>query len=349
VRGLVLHGRDVTERYEQQRRFRTLFQASRVPQALVYADGRGQLVNRAFCELFGRDASDLTQRSLLELVHADDHAAVHAEYDELLSGGAEHVDGDRRYIKADGELFFGRSNVSVVRDLNGELEYFLITIDDVTTQLEQAKKIVTSEARWRSLVEHSPDIVCILYPNGRWNANEAAVQLLGYPKGYDKATSIFELVHPDDIEAAATALEEVKAGTRTTNQPLELRFRDIHGKYWDLECIGQNLGDDPDVGGVIVTARNVTERKVMERALHAARQQFCTRRANSSRPCSSTRPCASRSSTSTASSSTSTSRRANCWAGRARNSSVRRRARPCTRTTSTSSSRRRRASSAVPT
>ena len=38
--------------------------------------------------------------------------------------------------------------------------------------------------------------------------------------------------------------------------------------------MAQNLEDDPAVGAVVVTARNITERKAMERALHTARQQF---------------------------------------------------------------------------
>jgi hypothetical protein len=30
--------------------------------------------------------------------------------------------------------------------------------------------------------------------------------------------------------------------------------------YWDFECVGQNLGDEQGVGGIVVTARNITAR-----------------------------------------------------------------------------------------
>ena len=124
------------------------------------------------------------------------------------------------------------------------------------------------------MVNNSADIIAILYPDGNWEASDAGTRHLGYPKGFDPDGGIFSLVHPDDLETAAVGLGAVLAGTRGPDEPVELRLRAADGSYWDFECVGQNLGDLGAVGGVVVTARNVTPRKRIDAALREAQERF---------------------------------------------------------------------------
>jgi diguanylate cyclase (GGDEF)-like protein len=72
--------------------------------------------------------------------------------------------------------------------------------------------------------------------------------------------SFFAQVHPDDRPAI------LDVHLRTLAQPgisapVEFRCRDRDGGWRHLEAIFNNLLADPEVGGVIVTARDITERK----------------------------------------------------------------------------------------
>ncbi|MCU1427317.1 MAG: domain S-box/diguanylate cyclase protein, partial [Actinomycetia bacterium] len=58
------------------------------------------------------------------------------------------------------------------------------------------------------------------------------------------------------------------------DESVELRFRTAAGEYLPFECVGQNLGDHEAVGGVAITARDLTERKRIEAALSAAEARF---------------------------------------------------------------------------
>ncbi len=134
--------------------------------------------------------------------------------------------------------------------------------------------LLHSEAKLQALVNNSADIIAILYPDGEWEASDAGTRHLGYPKGFDPEGGIFSLVHPDDLEIAATGLGAILDGTLGPADPVELRLRSADGTYWDFECVGQNLGDHGAIGGVVITARNITRRKQTEAALREAQERF---------------------------------------------------------------------------
>ncbi len=274
VAGIVFHGRDVTERYESQRRYRLLFEQSPIAQAALHPDRTAVVANRAFAALFASTGESLKTRSLRSLVHPEDQAGFVEATAGLVSGRRESIVTECRFVRDDGTSFYGRITATAARDLNGNLEYVLVTIDDISAQHDAASRVATSEARFRALIDHSPDIIVVVQPDGRWNASEQGVRLLGYPHDFRVDGGVFALVHPDDLELAVTAYNEVVAGTRAGDDPVELRFRSATGEYLPFECVGRNLGDNDAVGGVVITARNITERKRMESALVAAEARF---------------------------------------------------------------------------
>ena len=276
VRAMVFHCRDVCERLGQQRRFRAIFEQSPVAQVLIAPDRVGLIANQAFAGLFGRSREECLFLDLRDLVHPDEHDAYVADRDALLHGVRNDHQALRRFVRADGSVFHARVQARPVLDATGILEYLLGSVEDVSDQIEATRLVEASEARFRALVNNSPDIVAILYPDGNWEASDEGTRQLGYPKGHDPDGGVFSLIHPDDLDSAGRAFSEIMAGTRSSREPLELRLRAADDTYWDFECLGQNLGTDPSVGGIVVTARNVTDRKHAERALREAQTRFQT-------------------------------------------------------------------------
>ena len=121
-------------------------------------------------------------------------------------------------------------------------------------------------AFYRALFEHSSDIVTILEPDGSWRSTSpAGTRLLGWPPGYDPGPlGVFAFVHPDDLPVAEVAYHEVVAGIRDPDEPLMLRVRSTDGAWHFLETRAQDLTNDPDIGGIVITCRDVTERRDAE-------------------------------------------------------------------------------------
>ena len=121
-----------------------------------------------------------------------------------------------------------------------------------------------SENRFRSLIQNSLDMIFILDGKGIMVYESPSVEsILGYQPGYLIGKSHFEFIHPDDLERVANDLNEVYLKINP-GIPTGFRCRKADGNWSYLEAIGQNLLEDPAVNGIVITARDITERKRAE-------------------------------------------------------------------------------------
>ena len=138
-----------------------------------------------------------------------------------------------------------------------------------------------SEARFRSLVQNSSDAITLLDAAGVVRYLTPSVEhVLGYRSGDLLGTRLLELIHPEDrartnrfLEAAAT-----KPGVRPA---MEVRMRHAEGAWLDVETIANNMLDDGNVRGIVLTTRDISDRKRLERQLtHQALHDSLTGLAN---------------------------------------------------------------------
>ncbi len=124
--------------------------------------------------------------------------------------------------------------------------------------------------RWlRSVVENSSEIVTIVDVDGTLRyASPAFGRVLGHdPEEAVGTMNVLDLVHPDDLPHVLEETEEALSKGGVATNKAEYRFRHRDGSWRWMESVGTYLLDDPHVGGVVVTSRDVTERKEAEEAL----------------------------------------------------------------------------------
>jgi diguanylate cyclase (GGDEF)-like protein/PAS domain S-box-containing protein len=86
--------------------------------------------------------------------------------------------------------------------------------------------------------------------------------------------SVFELLHPDDATAAAESLvTSVDSGTGVKD-PIEVRVLHADGSWRQVEIVANNLLHDPDVAGILVNARDVSERHASQQRIRHANRRF---------------------------------------------------------------------------
>ncbi len=127
---------------------------------------------------------------------------------------------------------------------------------------ELAGKAVSE--RWETLISNASDIVAVVDEHVRLvYANQALIRLLGHDPDDALGTSVLDYVHPDDVDATASAVSE--ALTRDgVGDPVIVRMRAVDGGYRYLETIGNNRLDDPNIRGLVVNGRDVTDRIVAD-------------------------------------------------------------------------------------
>jgi diguanylate cyclase (GGDEF)-like protein/PAS domain S-box-containing protein len=124
-----------------------------------------------------------------------------------------------------------------------------------------------NEARFRSLVQHSSDVITVARADGTVRfVSPSASRVFGYDPGEMLRHQIFELLHPDDRERAATFFHSA-AQSPGVSGPVEWRFRQPDGSWLHAEILATNLLHDPTVKGVVLNTRDVSERRRLEEQL----------------------------------------------------------------------------------
>ncbi len=154
--------------------------------------------------------------------------------------------------------------------------------DDSVAPGEAHRRARQRLRRAQALVEHSSDILFIVDPAGNpIYVSARAGEVLGYAQDRPLGQSTLDLLHPDDITETAEALALVMKGEHG-DESLLVRTRTADGGYRHLELRATSLLDDPDVEGVLVSARDVTEQKRAEEDLRRSEHRFRTVVQNSS-------------------------------------------------------------------
>ncbi len=130
------------------------------------------------------------------------------------------------------------------------------------------------QGRFRALIENISEVILVLNPDATVQyVSPSIVNVLGYDQTERTENSAFDLVHPDDVEEVkrrfAQTLQE--PGKRVA---LVLRMRHKSGDWRTMSLNATNLVDDPNVAGVVMSYRDISERQNMVSALEAAGQRL---------------------------------------------------------------------------
>ncbi|MDQ3952842.1 MAG: EAL domain-containing protein [Actinomycetota bacterium] len=139
----------------------------------------------------------------------------------------------------------------------------------------QRKVLEESEARFRSLVQNSGDVICIVDEQCRaMYSSPAVAEVFGVTAEDVRGDDLLELVHPDERKTVQGILSDLAARPRGSSAKLECRVRHDDGSFKDLEVTATNLLDEPNVGGIVLNARDISQRKVAERDNEALQEQL---------------------------------------------------------------------------
>jgi diguanylate cyclase (GGDEF)-like protein/PAS domain S-box-containing protein len=124
-----------------------------------------------------------------------------------------------------------------------------------------------NEARFRSLVQHSSDVIIVTRADGTVRfVSPSATRVFGYDPAAMLRQPLAELLHPDDRERAVTFFRHAAQAPGVTG-PVEWRFRQPDGSWLHAEILATNLLRDPTVKGVVLNTRDVSERRRLEEQL----------------------------------------------------------------------------------
>lgn len=241
---------------EREELFRGAFEHTAVGMVMTDLDNRFLRLNEAFARMFGFDVGEMIGMNLAEVIHPDDIAESLLRRDRLLTGEDYFFQQQKRYIHRDGHIFWGLTNVSLVRDADRKPLYYIGQVQDVTQQK-------MAEGERDQLFRESIALLGIAGFDGYFHRiNPAWERTLGYTFDELLANPFMNLVHPDDKQVTLAQIKRLAGGEIIKSFENRLRCKD--GTYRSFLWSGTPLLDQQAFS---VTGHDTTDQKRADEAV----------------------------------------------------------------------------------
>ena len=248
-------------------RFRALFEQSMDAIYIVAPDGATIEANQAWLELFGYSRDELAEFKAVDL-YVD---PVDREDFLRRISHTGFVRDEVRFKRKDGSQFDCERTVVTLKDDTGRVVAYQGVNRDITQQKRAHDALRESEARYRSLFEHSMDAIFIGTPEGiPIEVNQAWLDLFGYSRQeLPMLRSADFYAHPPD------RADFVRRMNETGFVRDEVRYRRKDGSIFDCERVQVALRDqDGRIVAYQGVNRDITQRKRVEQELRASEERF---------------------------------------------------------------------------
>jgi PAS domain S-box-containing protein len=277
-----------TEADQELQRFREMFARSQSFSALLQGpEHRFVLVNPAYLQLVGhRDLIGLTVREAIPEIEGQ---GLLEPLDDVFASGNPFIGKDVKIdlrCKAEGnaDTRYLDFVYHPIRGASGEVSTIFVEGFDITERHAMEKALRVSEVRLRQLnadlerrvIERaqargltwqlSPDLLGALNSKGYFETSNPAWQtVLGWSEAEVASMSIFELLHPDDVEHTRAGFELTLVGQPALRFANRYRCKD--GSYRWISWVG--IQED---NFVYCTGRDITAERAAEAELLAAQE-----------------------------------------------------------------------------
>ncbi len=216
-------------------------------------------VNEAFLDMYGYSRDELMKMTLRD-IHPPEDIPRLSENLAQERPALQHS-GEWRHVRKDGSVINVQIDSHVLEFMGRNAA--LVIAQDITRRKEAERKLRESEIRFRSLIERSSDVVSIIDAGGKIIYMSPAVSRMGYSIEEVTGRSAYDIVHPDDAGKMKAALKAI-SGAPGSLQTFQMRFKHRDGSWRDSESIVFNALNVPEIRGIVVNSRDITEKKKLE-------------------------------------------------------------------------------------
>jgi len=153
-------------------RFRVLFEKAGVGMIEIDSDWRIISANAAYCQITGREVSELVGRSCLSFTAPEDVAKSESMLRSICEEGADSVSFEKRYVCPDGTIAWIRSNLARVGQPDGS-NRFLKIVEDISEAKAAEAALAEAQEELRrkgeefyTLADNIPVLAWMAYSDG---------------------------------------------------------------------------------------------------------------------------------------------------------------------------------------
>jgi diguanylate cyclase (GGDEF)-like protein/PAS domain S-box-containing protein len=270
IESVLLNVRDVSWRFDAEQavrrseeRLRALLQNGADGIVVIDEAGIISFVGGSLVASYGWTAEDLLGHTCFDVIHADDRddvaealAAILMTPGAIVTAGFRVLlaDGDHRWVEVTAANLLEDSSVTGI----------VANVRDIHDRKMAEAALEASEVRFRTVVSSSYDITTVVDESGiiKWITPNVEQQLGWTAEELEGADGI-ALIHPDNLAFILDELARFTSGAGVPNpRPIKIRHKD--GRYVDVEIVATDFMDHPDIRGLAVNLRDISDRVSVE-------------------------------------------------------------------------------------
>jgi len=189
-------------------------------------------------------------------------------------GKIDHYETKR--VTKTGKMIDVSFTVSPITDKSGKIIGLSAISRDITQEKAAEKALARSESQLSMITTNMADIICQASIDGVYIYVSPSVKsVLGYTPQDLIGKSIFEWIHPDDLERVTSCMNDVSRKSMT--KFIQHRYMNADGSYVWLGTKGTPIFDTRGaVSGFVCNSRDITNQKNAEDALRESEEKYRT-------------------------------------------------------------------------
>ncbi|MDX1707386.1 MAG: PAS domain S-box protein [Desulfobacterales bacterium] len=176
---------DISSLAEQYRhdavRFRTVFEAA--PLGIVIADVQGYILeaNHAFFQMLGYQHDQIKKMTFVDITHPEDRQETIDLSNTVRKGRIASYQIEKRYLKKDGQILWAIVRASAVKDQDGNIQYWLGIMEDISERKLAQEALMESEKQYRNILDSIEEGYFEVNLKGDFTFfNNRVCQIIGY-------------------------------------------------------------------------------------------------------------------------------------------------------------------------
>ena len=262
------------ELFEYESKLKTLFDNLVIGIYQTAPDGTIMEVNQALCDILGYASPDQLKKINLE-------NEFHADYnrrsflDEISQKGI--IEGKKaQWTRQDGEKIVVSESARAIKNINGDILYYLGTIEDISAHHQAEEKIKESEARYSNLYNSMIDGVVRTDLQGNiLECNNSYLEMLGDYSDDEIRRLTYQQLTPVSWNAFEEGVIVPQIYSRGYSDEYEKEYIRKDGTIFPVSLRARLIHDkEGQPSGLWAIVRDITKRKNAEYALKESESKY---------------------------------------------------------------------------
>ena len=259
-----------------EKRFRSMFEEASMGLALIDLNNATVEANESLALFLGYTLPELKKMPVRGLVFPEDFDEMRDLFQRVQTGELRNFRLEKRFIRKNGALVWGRLNFSLLRNPDGSPYLGVAMVEDAHEGRLAVEQLKASEERFRTVADFTFDWETWRAPDGAYlYVSPSCESLTGYSREefFQDSDLILKIVHPLDNGSLSRHLDEERVSSENMNLDFRILTKDGQEKWISHYC-RPVFGRDGNRLGRRCSNREITRRKHIEHELRISNEKY---------------------------------------------------------------------------